>query len=108
MKKSNLSLQTKFSKKFRTYLKQISHRLKQLRVARKLTLTNVAHALKLAPRKIFEIEQGKFDFELPLLIDLCDLYGSNLKEVVNFTPQKKTKGKKVKRLKANRDSNTKG
>lgn len=84
MKTIKPSPQSKLKKEFSLYLKQISHRLKQLRVARNLTIRRVAEMLKLPPAKMHEIEDGTCDFQIYLLIALCELYNANIAEVVIF------------------------
>jgi DNA-binding XRE family transcriptional regulator len=84
MKTTKLPPHSKFENEFSGYLKQISHRLKQLRESRNLTVIGVAEKLQLHPATIIEVEDGSYDFDVDLLIVLCELYGVNMEDVINL------------------------
>lgn len=63
----------------------MNNRVKELRLARELTQTELADALGVSRQTIHSIESGKYDPSLPLAFKISRLLGAAIEEV--FSPE---------------------
>lgn len=63
-------------------LKEIGANLAALRNARNENISTVANVVQVAPDVLQSIEDGKLDFQLQILFDLCDYYGAEVQPVL--------------------------
>lgn len=71
-----------YERALKAKLKEIGANLAGLRNARKQTIDTAADAVGITPGVLQSIEDGKLDFELQILFDLCNYYEAELQPVL--------------------------
>ena len=79
---AEITFSTAVKRALKAQLKTIGHNLHQLRLARNEDIGTVAHAVAITPAQLAKIEEGRLNFRLGILFDLCDYFDANLEDIV--------------------------
>jgi transcriptional regulator with XRE-family HTH domain len=63
-------------------MSEIGRKLKALRVEKDITLESAARAFRISVARLDAIERGEKNYNLSLLVKICEYYGVSVVEVV--------------------------
>jgi transcriptional regulator with XRE-family HTH domain len=64
------------------FLETIGKNFRAIRIARKLHIETVARELKISPSSVERMEKGDHDWEVDLIVRLCNYYNVTPKDVI--------------------------